>query len=251
MKHTFPKSTQAYQKKLERNSVHVWTVYLRKERCNIERLLQYLSTDEIERAKKFRFEKDKKRFVTVRSILRNILCSYLDILPSDIEFCYNQFGKPRISEAINMRKISFNASYSHNIALIAIALERDIGIDIEWIYRDCEHVEIANEFFSERERNVFLKLPNESKVEAFYKCWTRKEALVKAIGKGLSFSLKDFDVSFAQNDRVRILDIRSSDQKAVDWNLIDINPGLAYQAALAVKGDIGTLRYYTWNDKYI
>lgn len=231
--------------------MHVWTVPLKQYTCGIAQLLKYLSTDEIMKAERFRFEKDKKRFMTMRSILRNILSSYLEIGPADIEFCYNQFGKPFVPVAINAREISFNASSSQNVALIAIALEKEIGIDIEKISSDWEHVEIARNFFSERERNEFLRLPDEFKIEAFFSCWARKEAFVKAIGEGLSFSLKDFDVSVAQNVPVTILDIRNSDQKAADWNLVDINAGWGYKAALAVKGDIGALRYYAWNEKWI
>jgi 4'-phosphopantetheinyl transferase len=238
-------------KKLGKNSVHVWTVSFRKDGCDITQFLQYLSADEIMKAERFRFEKDKKRFMTMRSVLRNILCSYLEIGAADIEFCYNQFGKPFISETINPRNISFNASSSHGVALIAIALEKDIGIDIEYISRDCEHVEIASEFFSDREQNEFLTLTDATRIEAFYNCWTRKEAFVKAMGEGLSFSLKDFDVSLAPNYPARILDIRNIDQKAADWNLIDINAGCGYKAALAVKGDIGELRYNIWNYKWL
>jgi 4'-phosphopantetheinyl transferase len=148
------------------------------------RLHATLPPDERSRSARFRFQADRRRFVVARAVLRDLLARHLEIEPAVIRFAYNAFGKPALTPEFGGR-VRFNLSHSAHLALIAIATDVDVGVDVEWIRADPDQAEIARHFFSEAEVARLNALPRQLKAEEFFRCWTRREACVKARGQGL------------------------------------------------------------------
>ncbi len=148
------------------------------------------------RTGRFVAESDRVRFMACRAALRRILAGLLDADPAEIKFQYSEFGKPSLIGE-HSRGFHFNVSHSDNIAMIAVTSQSQIGVDVERVRPDIDATGIAERFFSAVEREMLASLPGELQVEAFFRCWTRKEATIKAIGEGLSFPLDQFDVSLA------------------------------------------------------
>src|SRR5271163_517516 len=149
-----------------------------------------LSADEIARAQRFHFEKDRIHFIHCRSALRFLLARYLGVSPAGIRFEYLSGGKPQLIAEQNPRRLQFNLSHSNNMALIAVGSELRLGVDIEKIRDNVDTAALAERFFSPRERAGLRALPGHLRVPAFFACWTRKEAFLKATGTGLSFPLE-------------------------------------------------------------
>ena len=174
-----------------KTEVHIHLQSLDASATALARYSALLALDERNRSTRFRFERDRNRFIVARARLREILSSYLDREPSSIEFVYNAFGKPALRDA----SLRFNVSHSGGIGVCAIA-GREVGIDIEQIRPELAEERTAESFFSPREVAMLRALPPGSQLEAFFECWTRKEAYVKARGEGLSIPLDTFDVEF-------------------------------------------------------
>ena len=181
--------------------IHVWRVVLPISQRIKEKFEEVLSSDEHIRLKKYHFEIDRDRFLVARGGLRNIIARYLDALPKDISFNYSKFGKPYL----NHSSLCFNVSHSGNYILYAIAQDVHIGIDVEECKHDIDFLSIAKQFLSESEYNKFLTVSPAERWLAFYRCWTRKEAVLKAIGKGLFFPLYQLEVSFCERYANHIL----------------------------------------------
>ncbi len=218
---------------LAKDEVHIWRAGL--EVNDIQSLQQTLSIDEGKRAERFRFQKDRKHFIVARGFLRKILSRYLGASPSDLHFCYGANGKPALTKAFDGDKLKFNLSHSHGVALYAITLNRNIGVDIERIRIDFDCEQIAQQFFSPREKAILAKLPNNIKHEAFFTCWTRKEAYIKANGQGISLPLEQIDVTFAPGEPAALLDAKWDSQEARRWSLQNIVINQNYAAAVAVE----------------
>lgn len=229
--------------RLSSNEIHVWRTSLDMDACGIHSLHQTLSKDEQQRAALFHFQKDREHFIVARGLLREILSRYLDQKPNDISFCYNQHGKPAL-HTHGQELLHFNISHSHGLALYAIT-SRPIGVDIERIRTNFPHSEIAEKFFSPQENAMLRSLPPNLQPKAFFTCWTRKEAYIKATGKGLSIPLNQFEVSLLPGPAV-LLSIKNDIEAASHWLLQDLNPGPDYVAALAIKKHDWQLKYWTW-----
>ncbi|HKG53037.1 MAG TPA: 4'-phosphopantetheinyl transferase superfamily protein, partial [Anaerolineales bacterium] len=161
-------------------------------------------------------------------------------------FYYNQYGKPFLAPEFSSYLLNFNLSHSGSMALYAITRNMEIGVDIECIQSDFEYEEIAQRFFSVNEVAVLRTIPTEKKLEAFYNCWTRKEAYIKALGKGLSLPLDSFEVSFAPWESPLLI-TKAGPQERSLWTLLNLKPGPGYMGALAVKGIGCGFRYWEWN----
>ena len=211
--------------------VHIWRVELG---CSQEKLTGFkplLSPDEIKRADSFLYPDLASRFVAARAILRSILSGYLGKPAREITFRYNEFGKPLLG--LDSKGYCFNLAHSNDYAVIAIALDSRVGIDLEEVRSDFDLVDIAKRFFASIESASLLAFPSEERVDAFFRCWTRKEAFIKAKGKGLSIDLQEFTVSLDDVERSRILS-KSGEEK---WNAFHFRPFPGYVAALAAEGD--------------
>ncbi len=229
--------------KIENDEVHIWLASLNAGRPSTEGLEKILSEDEIKRAEKFYFKKDRNHFVACRCILRNILSLYLDIPAGDIKFSYNTYGKPSVPE----KKIFFNLSNSYGLAIYGITCNKEIGIDIEHIPEDFSWEEIVEQFFSKKEIMELYKTPCDMRKKAFFNCWTRKEAYIKAKGMGLSIPLDSFDVSLMPGEPVKLLEVRGKREEKSPWFLKEILINNNYVSALAVEGYNLTFKYWKWN----
>jgi len=219
--------------------VHIWAIDLDREKLDRYILADVLSTDECERAVRYRFEKDRAHFIAARGSLRVILALYAQCKPEDLAFFNGEHGKPALAARWNETGVMFNVSHSVGLALVAVCRSRDVGVDVEHQGRDVKNMlQLARRFFSEREYEQISALPEAQQRAVFLRCWTRKEAFVKALGTGLTFSLKDFDVSLG--DDARLERIKGGDPGM--WTLQSIDPGEGYVGAVSVNAqDIETI----------
>jgi 4'-phosphopantetheinyl transferase len=217
---------------LEPDQVDIWRVFLGREADLVKVTESTLSVDESERADRFHFAADRHRFVVAHVALRNILSRYLNCKPEDLSFSVNQYGKPSLSD----HKLEFNLTHSGDLALIAVTLERKVGVDVERIRSDMELESIASRYFSQGEVSEFLTLHPEQRVAGFFTCWTRKEAYIKAQGVGLSLPLESFDVSLIPNESAILRATRPDPQEAARWALLSLDVASGYASAVAVEG---------------
>ncbi len=232
---------------LNSDEVHVWRASLDTPQSHVRSLEQTLSADERRRAERFRFQKDSAHFIVTRGILRAILARYLARDPQSLQFHYNQYGKPSLVAEPGSDALSFNVTHSRAMALYAITHNQNIGIDLEYINTEIEYEQIAERFFSPKEVSMFRAVPQHMQAKAFFNCWTRKEAYVKARGIGLSLDLNKFDVSVTPGEPAAILSIREENQNVANWSLHDLYPDLAYAAALAVERRASKLICWQWS----
>ncbi len=209
-------------------------------------LQQTLSPDEHTRADRFYFQKDRERFTIARGLLRIILGRYLNMEPCCLQFRYNPYGKPALANESGGNGLRFNLSHSDGLALYAITRGREIGVDIERIRPDLAEGQMAERFFSSREVKALRALPPSSQPVGFFNCWTRKEAYIKASGKGLTLPLDQFDVSLVPGEPAALLCVSGDPEESSRWCLQDSSPGPGYVAALAVEGHNWRLKCWQW-----
>jgi 4'-phosphopantetheinyl transferase len=224
---------------LGESEVHLWRVDLNQAAANELRWQPLLSVDERERANRFHFEKDRQRFSTTRALLRMLLAAYLQSTPESLRFHYADKGKPSLDGPHLESKLMFNVSHSGDVALFAITRGREIGVDVEQVRRNSDLDAIAPRFFSAHEQAQLNALAPEQQVEAFFRCWTRKEAYIKARGEGLSLPLSQFDVSVGLDfgGENALLATRPDPEEARRWSVRDVATSPEYAAAVAVHGD--------------
>ncbi len=221
---------------LEEDEIHVWRAHLGLDRERLERLAKTLSSDEQTRAARFHFARDRDHYIAGRGLLRSILGNYLATEPGQLRFSYNPYGKPELQSPANSGALQFNLAHSRGLALYAFTRRRQIGIDVEMIRPDFATEEIAARFFSPAEIAVLRALPREVQPVAFFNCWTRKEAFIKARGMGLSLPLDQFVVAFAPGESPALVSAADDPQAAEHWAIAALEPGNGYAAALAVEG---------------
>jgi 4'-phosphopantetheinyl transferase len=217
------------------NEIHVWAASLAVSPADLARFATFLSSDETERAGKFKFDRHRNRFIAGRGILRELLGRYLKTNPAQIDFSYAERGKPGLTKPFASAKLHFNLAHSENLALLAITSRAPVGVDVEHI-RSINNVEdLVARFFSTRENELFQKLSAEEKPRAFFNLWTRKEALLKATGEGIGQSLKKVEVSFLSGESARLLDIVGEPNKASAWTLQELSPAKEFIGAIAIQ----------------
>jgi len=219
--------------------VHVWRCALDQEDNRLERLRRTLEPDELERASRFHFEKHRRHFIVARGFLRSVVARYLETQPEALRFVYGAYGKPGLASEHGLR---FNLSHSNEVALLAVTLDAELGVDVEHIRADFASEDIARRFFSRAEVETFNALPKEEQVAAFFRCWTRKEAYIKAIGKGLSQALDAFDVTLAPGAAPELT--RAEDDDVSRWLLRDIHVGEGYAGALVAERPVAEVRLF-------
>lgn len=218
------------------DEVHVWRAFLDLQTHQTKSLAELLSTDEVERANRFRFERDQIRFVAARGMLRMILGHYLGEKPNTLRFDYNTFGKPSLVGNADQANLCFNLSHSGTFALYAVTLHQKVGIDIERIREDIAVGQIANRFFSRGEISLLEQVEENKRTEAFFQYWTRKEAFIKATGEGVSFPLEQCDVSLMSGSDLSPIVLKGGQGESARWHGQDVFPGPGYTAAVVVEG---------------
>lgn len=220
---------------LDSDEVHVWRVNLEQRSDVVARLSGVLSADERVRAERITIAGPRRRFIVGRGVLREILGHYAGISPSDVRFRHGRRGKPALD--LERTALRFNLSHSGNLALVALARTREIGVDVERIRLDRDLERIATRFFSKVEVATLLAIPPAERAAAFYRCWTRKEAYIKAIGDGLAIPLDSFDVAFAPGAPATLLASRLDPVQVQRWSMASLEPGPGYAGALVVEGE--------------
>ena len=250
---------------LSKDAVHVWRAALDVPETQIGVLRETLDEDELRRAERFRFPEHRRHFIVARGILRRLLARYLNEPADRIGFEYNRYGKPFLKEQ-GSSLIRFNLSHSGGMALYVFSRIREVGIDIEWTRRRMGDAEqIATRFFSPREAKVLLGIPEHLRKEAFFGCWTRKEAYIKARGKGLSIPLDRFEViplseetippngstNASDRDNLSILTdpftLRTNDgPRQTTWGMRTFKVGHEHIAAVVVEGEEWRMQCWQW-----
>jgi 4'-phosphopantetheinyl transferase len=226
--------------------VHVWLAELEQPEHTFQHLAGVLADDELLRASRFYFERDRRHFMVARGVLRMILSFYLKLPPAQIPFAYGPQGKPTLAAACGNDRLRFNVSHSRELALYAVACGRELGVDIEFMRPLDDAESIARHFFSAREQAELRGLPAHLKHEGFFNCWTRKEAYIKAIGKGLSQALDAFDVSLTPGTPAQLFSVLSKPDEVRRWSFEALQPPAGYAAALAVEGTGWQLSCWKW-----
>jgi 4'-phosphopantetheinyl transferase len=235
------------------DEVHIWCASLALSRAWLQHLRASLSADELHRVQRFHFQVDRDRFIAARGVLRTILARYVNMEPGQLRFCYDPGGKPRLARDQTGGGLSFNLSHSHDLALYAFVMGREIGVDVERVRREPLDEGLAERFFAPAEVAALRALPVDRQVEAFYHVWTRKEAYLKARGEGLLVPLDEFEVSVAPDAPAALLRVQGNAREAARWTLrtlyptVQPDPALAYVAALAVEGHSWKLRCWQWS----
>jgi 4'-phosphopantetheinyl transferase len=229
---------------LHEAATHLWCVPLDAPEFSTSQASHTLSADERERAVRFRFQRDSRRFIAARASLRQLLAIYAQTQPSQVRFRYSPYGKPALSYPET--DLRFNVSHSDDRALIAVTHGREVGVDIEKVRGDVGIDELANRFFSPIESEQLGALSTSEKLAAFFRIWTCKEAFLKAQGMGLSLRLDSFDVEVHPSRPARIVATRPDASEARRWSLTTLNLEAGYAGAVAVEGPVPEVLFQTW-----
>jgi 4'-phosphopantetheinyl transferase len=229
---------------LAKDHVDVWRASLMLTPGQIEALSRMLSQEENERLGRLAFRRDQDNFVATHGILRMILSRYCGVEPHGLTISQSQRGKPCL--AGTDREVRFNASRSGELALYAVASGREVGVDIERICADAADGELAEKLFAPGEAAALRALSDEERVPAFFSCWSRKEAFVKALGRGFSLDLTAFEVSVSPDQPAVIVSAGSEIEYASKWSLRDLRPGAGYAAAICAEGQDWELVCWDW-----
>ena len=231
---------------LPESEVHVWFVRLHEMSRHFESVLEILAPDEVARAARFRFERNRNEYILTRGFLRHILGCYTGFAPHLLQFGYNSYGKPTLAAHWRGDRLEFSVSHSRGVAVYAVTRDRQVGVDLEYMHQDVEFDQIAEHYFSPREISLFRRLPSDKRREAFFSCWTRKEAYIKARGEGMFLDLRSFDVAFAPDQAAPVFSGTDDPSETQRWSLADLPAPVGYTAAVAVKGVAGGIRRWEW-----
>src|SRR5580692_7466687 len=215
--------------------VHVWYRPLIQDVPDLGSYYDFLSTDERERASRYHFDRHRNEFILTRASLRILLAAYLEKSPERFAFSYSAQGKPYLAnELTDLRfNVSHTVSLTEGLAALAFARNRELGVDVEKIRPDCDAKKLAERFFSASERDYITNLSGPALDEAFFRCWTRKEAFIKAKGGGLSLPLDQFQVNLKPGEAPKMLGIDGSAEAARGWTLHHFDPAPDFTGAVA------------------
>jgi 4'-phosphopantetheinyl transferase len=230
------------------DEIHCWIAPLDQPPELLATLAQCLSADERERAAGFYFERHRSQFIAARGILRHLLAGYTRQSPSELRFAYAGNGKPSLRGFDQLR---FNLSHSGDLVLYGFAHCRELGIDLEQVRALSDLDTLAERNFSPIEVAALHTLPPNERLSAFFSCWARKEAFIKALGDGLSYPLDQFDVSFLPGESARLLRVLGDPAAPARWQMDALDPTDGYAAALVSDGQGATLRRWVWDKALI
>jgi 4'-phosphopantetheinyl transferase len=221
---------------LSENEVHVWAASLEHDNATIQRFSRVLSLDERDRAGMLHRARESNHFIAARGILRHILSHYLDTKPRELAFTYSEYGKMALKIPGRQASIQFSVSHSNEVALYALARDRNVGTDIEQVRADIAYERIARKLFAPEEIAALAAMPESTRLDAFFAYWTCKEAFVKAIGEGVSYRFDQFVVSAEPGEAPKLLAVKGEPQATSQWFFHRIIPATGYIGMLAVDG---------------
>ena len=236
---------------LAHTEVHVWHASLEQPPEVARELETVLTEEDQKRAGRFRYPAHRRSFIASRGILRILIHRYTGIRPDQISFNYNMAGKPYLAGPASISGLSFNLSHAGLLVLFAFSRGRQVGVDVECIRPIEEMDRIASWNFSPGEYRIFQRLPEESKLQAFYNCWSRKEAFLKAVGDGLSFPLHEIEVFFGNQYPDTVQGISWGEEAAQQWSMHDIEIPDGYAASLVVEGYEYSVSHHQWTQSQI
>jgi 4'-phosphopantetheinyl transferase len=231
------------------NEIHVWATTLAAPPSVLENFATTLSPEEKERAYKFKFEKHRNRFIAGRGALRAILAPYLRANAAKLRFVYSANGKPALAEEFAGDGIHFNLAHSEEMVLVAVTRMGAVGVDVEGVRPVKDVEELVARFFSQRESEAFRKVSDDQKPAAFFNLWTRKEALLKATGEGITRSLSLVEVSFLPGEPARLLAISGDAAKAAEWSLRELAPAAGFTGAIAIQAQDISVQCWKWSSE--
>jgi len=234
---------------LAEQEIHMWRVPLDVPADAVAGLLEILSVEERARMQGYKFERDARHFGVSRARLRVILGGYTGMPPRDVHIDYLEHGKPALRLSSCPPPICFNASHSGGLSVVAVALGREVGVDIEKIRPFPEAESIAERFFTPGERDALRHLSVEDKEPGFFRCWTRKEAYIKARGSGLTFELNRFEVTVDGGLPPRLCHVDGRMDEAQRWWMADVQPGPGYVGAVVADGASARLQLWDFPEK--
>lgn len=223
--------------RLKKSAIHVWPLCLDVSEKEYQQLKQFLNSEEQSRAQRYKHKKAQQQFISARGQLKYILASYLQTTPGSIRFDIGQYGKPRLAGSEIDCGLVFNLSHCGSVALVAIAQDCALGVDIEHVNSRHNLESMALRCFSDEELSVWQQLPDEQKIAGFYDYWCAKEAFLKACGRGLALGMERCQVNFDQCCFTRL----PEKYLITDWQLFRIDVGGDYRAFVVGNGNSETL----------
>ena len=230
------------------DEVHVWVADLDDRHDDLGRCEKLLAPEELARASRFRKPLDRRRYTVGRALLRGLLAGYLGTDAGAIRFDYNRYGRPFVVRPESGSKLCFNLSHTGPLALYAASADHVLGIDVERVRHDMDHLALGEHFFAPAERAALRSVPPGSRADAFFNCWTRKEAFVKAHGMGLSLDLTSFEVTLEPGAPAKLISAPEGIEEVRRWHFETFVPRRGHIAALAVRGRDWSLRHLTMAD---
>lgn len=233
---------------LQRDCVHIFRVSLESDDRQLEQFKALLSPDESARADRFKVAHPRRHFIVCRAVVRQLLGQCVDCDPQQVEFEYGPHGKPALRQPTTVPRIEFSVSHSADQGLIAIAIDRQIGVDLEEMNPAVRILKLATRFFSPREATELASLPEADQLAGFYRGWTCKEAYLKATGFGLSFPLNKFSVSLNPRIPTQLIQVIDQPQELARWKLLPLQPKDGFAGAVLFEASIGdAVELKLWN----
>jgi 4'-phosphopantetheinyl transferase len=243
---TSPWPSCAQPGELGNAEAHLWVVALDDVPEGLPDFRSILSPDERERAGRFLSDVDARRYMAARASLRSLLGAYVGIEPSELRFIYDRFGKPGLGGEAQAASVRFSVSHSADLGLFGFVRKHRMGVDVEHVRTDIDVEGLAKNHFSRNEFEKLRSQPSDRQLEAFFCCWTRKEAYLKARGEGMSHGLDRFEVSFTPGEPVAILCADDDPDVSRRWTLEHLSPEPGYLGAVAVETANVTFQCFRW-----
>jgi 4'-phosphopantetheinyl transferase len=216
------------------NEVHIWKAEVQPFRQSLDLFASWLSEEETQRWQRYQAADVRDRFLTARGLLRGIISFYTGQPQVHLSLAVSTFGKPYLSFPRGTG-LEFSLSHSSECILLAFSIGLPLGIDVEKMQQDIDFLMISSKYFSRSENQSILQLPQLLQKQAFFNCWTRKEAYLKGLGAGMHASLTDFSVSVSPNEPAVLLNPLPAYEEGDPWQLFAIDPKTEYAAAAAVQ----------------
>ena len=232
---------------ISKGECHLWSASLKENEAKLPQLYEPLSVEERQQAARFHFDKDRNMYILAHGLLRRLLARYLDIRPESLDFFAGASGKPQLAKSACPLDLRFNISHTRGLAAVALALDHDVGVDVECLERSVDWPLMAKRILCERENAEVNALPEAEKQAAFFKGWVCKEAVLKATGEGIAGGMDQVEVSLSPGKEARLLAFRGDTSASSRWTLhtLSISPNVV--AAVAVDAPNVSLVVRQWD----